>query len=125
MRRRDFIAGIAGSSVVWPLAAHAQQPAMPVIGVLNALSPSVAVLQQSGFKQGLNEAGYIEDRNVKIEFRWPEGHYTGCLHSRLIWWTVASPSSRLVDHLPRGPQRPRHQRSLLFSLVGMTPFRSG
>jgi putative ABC transport system substrate-binding protein len=48
---------------------------MPVIGVLNALSPSAAVHLLSGFKQGLNEAGYVEDRNVKIEFRWAEGHY--------------------------------------------------
>jgi putative ABC transport system substrate-binding protein len=74
MRRREFIAGLAGM-VAWPLAAWAQQPAMPVIGFLSgsvstSISPAVAA-----FRAGLNEMGFVEGRNVAIEFRWAEGDY--------------------------------------------------
>ena len=75
MRRRDFIAGIAGSSAAWPLAARAQQPAMPVIGFLSSRSPGESAGLVSAFRQGLSEAGFVEGQNAIVAFRWAEGHY--------------------------------------------------
>jgi putative tryptophan/tyrosine transport system substrate-binding protein len=73
MRRREFIVGLAG--VTWPLAARAQQPAMPVIGFLDSLSAEAQARSVVSFRQGLREFGYIEGRNVEILFRWAEGRY--------------------------------------------------
>src|SRR5215510_845064 len=72
MRRRDFIKVIAGSLAVWPLAADAQQSAMPVIGFLGGGSPETDGNLVAGFRQGLSESGYVEGRNVSIEYRWAE-----------------------------------------------------
>ena len=70
MRRRDFITVIAGSATTWPLAARAEQPAIPVIGYLYAGSPESSTERVAAFRKGLNEAGYREGENVAIEFRW-------------------------------------------------------
>src|SRR5262249_28686367 len=73
MRRRDFIKGIAVSST-WPLAARAQQAAMPVVGFLRSVSLADAADLVTAFRQGLKETGYIDGQNVVIELRSAEGH---------------------------------------------------
>jgi ABC-type uncharacterized transport system substrate-binding protein len=75
MRRREFIAFLGSGLAGWPLAASAQQPAMPVIGFLSSRSPGESASVVAGFRQGLKEAGYAEGRNVHIAFRWAEGRY--------------------------------------------------
>jgi putative tryptophan/tyrosine transport system substrate-binding protein len=74
MRRRNFIQGVAGSAA-WPIAAHAQQPAMPVIGFLNTRTPENATNLVAAFRGGLAQNGFVEGQNVTIEYRWAFGQY--------------------------------------------------
>src|SRR5262249_42438105 len=74
MRRREFIT-LLGGAAAWPLAARAQQPGVPVIGLLSSLAPSDPTHLMPAFQQGLDRAGFVEGRNVAIEYRWAEGDY--------------------------------------------------
>jgi putative ABC transport system substrate-binding protein len=66
MRRREFITLLGGAAAVWPLTAHTQQPASPVIGFLDPRTPEVVAARLRGFRQGLKESGYVEGENVAI-----------------------------------------------------------
>jgi putative tryptophan/tyrosine transport system substrate-binding protein len=104
IRRRELIAALGGAAAAWPLAAPAQQAAMPVVGFLGAASPGENAPYTAGFIRGLNEAGFIEGRNVVIEYRWAEAHY---------------------DRLPTlAGELVRHQVAVIFASGGQSPLRA-
>jgi putative ABC transport system substrate-binding protein len=75
LRRREFITLLGGATAAWPLVARGQEPLMPLVGLLSIASSGADTSSTAGFRQGLREAGFVEGRNVAIEYRWAEGHF--------------------------------------------------
>src|SRR5262249_59260093 len=74
MKRREFIT-LLGGTVAWPLGAQAQQPAMPIVGLVNVRSADASARNAAAFRKGLNETGTVEGQDVMVEYHWLDGHY--------------------------------------------------
>src|SRR5215467_3919758 len=89
MRRREFMALLGGAAAAWPLAARAEQP-IPVVGFIAGGSPDASAHFAAAFRTGLNEIGFVEGQNVRVEYHWLEGNTISCRRSRPIWLVVVS-----------------------------------
>ena len=125
MKRREFIAGL-GSVLAWPVVARGQQPAMPVIGLLSSRSAGDSVSAVAAFRAGLAETGYVEGRNVAIEFRWAEGQFDRlpALAEELVRLPVAVLAPVGGYQTARAAQEATSTTPIVFG-IGEDPVREG
>jgi putative ABC transport system substrate-binding protein len=125
MKRREFIKGIAGSAVAWPLAARAQQQ-MPLVGFLNSASPDTYRFNADSFREGLAKAGFVEGRNVRIEERWARADYEAlpALAAELVGLGVVAIAATGDVASARAAQRASSTVPVVFT-IGGDPVRFG
>jgi putative tryptophan/tyrosine transport system substrate-binding protein len=125
VKRREFIAAFGGAAA-WPLVGRAQQPAMPVIGFLSSRSAGDSVSAIAAFRAGLAETGYVEGRNVAIEFRWAEGRFDRlpALAEELVRRPVAVLASVGGEQTPRAAQAATSTIPIVFG-IGEDPVKAG
>ena len=123
MKRRDFIT-LLGGAVAWPLSAEAQQPAMPVVGFLHARSEGDS--SYSPFLKGLEQAGFVEGRNVRIEYRWAAGQYDRlpALAADLVRQKVNVLVAGGGEHSPLAAKAATSTIPIVF-VVGSDPVKAG
>jgi hypothetical protein len=105
MRRRKFITLLGGAAAAWPVAARAQQAALPVVGFMAGSSPAALSQQVAAFREGLKEAGFIEGMNVAVEYRYGEGQLESISGSRVRSGPPSSGRDRRKRRSHRGARR--------------------
>ena len=116
MKRREFMSLIGGAAAVWPLAARAQQKAIPVVGYLMSRGPNDAAHLAAAFRRGLRDGDFIDGQNVRIEYRWGRGQFDSlkAMAEELCRMPVAC-SPQPVASRRCWPPRPQRRRSRSFS----------
>jgi putative ABC transport system substrate-binding protein len=125
MRRREFVTLLAGAATAWPLAAHAQPAAKPVVGFLHQAAAQNYAEFVTTFRKGLAELGYVDGQNVTIEYRWADGHY-----DRLIGLAadlVRRPVSAMCAAYPPAAMAAKAATATIpiVFIVGSDPIESG